>query len=56
LIHLFLGLPAGLSPNGFQFVRFLTILSSSILYTCPNHNATNCPPSLCTKTNAFSLN
>jgi hypothetical protein len=32
-----LGLPAGLFPNGFQLVRFLNILSSSILCMCPNH-------------------
>jgi hypothetical protein len=29
--------PAGLFRNGFQFVSFLTILSSSILCMCPNH-------------------
>jgi hypothetical protein len=32
-----LGLRAGLFPNGFQLVSFLTILSSSILCMCPNH-------------------
>jgi hypothetical protein len=37
MIHLFLGLPAGLFPNGFQLVSFLTILSSSILCMCSNH-------------------
>jgi hypothetical protein len=36
-IHLFLGLPAGLFPNGFELVSFLTILSCSILCMCPNH-------------------
>jgi hypothetical protein len=32
-----LDLPAGLFPDGFQLVSFLTILSSSILCMCPNH-------------------